>query len=109
MKYEVIILESAKYFLDELELKLKAKSFRTIQLLSEFGPFLPEPHTKKIVGVQGLFELRVKQGSNICRFFYFHYKDKVYVVTSGYIKKEQKTSRKEIEKAVNLFNEFNGE
>ena len=106
MRHEILILEKAKKFLDELELKLKAKSFRAIQLLSEFGPNLPEPHSKKIVGVSGLFELRVKQGSNICRFFYFHYRDKVYVVTSGYVKKDQKINRNEIDQAIKLMKEY---
>ena len=68
MNYEVIILDPAKDFLDSLEIKLRAKSYRTIQLLTEFGPFLSEPHSKKISGIDSLYELRIIQGNNICRF-----------------------------------------
>ena len=106
MTYEVIILSPAKEFIDSLELKLKAKSFRTIQLLTEFGPFLSEPHSKKISGYNGLFELRVIQGNNICRLFYFHEKGKVYVVTNGYIKKDNKLKKSEVEMAMKLFNNY---
>jgi phage-related protein len=103
MNYEVFILSPAKDFLDSLEIKLKAKSYRTIQLLNEFSPFLSEPHSKKVTGVDSLYELRVIQGNNICRFFYFHDKGKVYVITSGYIKKDNKLKKSEIEFAMKLF------
>ena len=45
---------------------------------------------------------RVKVGTDICRIFYFHHKDTLYVATSGYIKKEMKTDHGEIEKAQKL-------
>lgn len=99
MNYEVYILEPAKIFLDSLEIKLRAKAFRTVDLLQEFGPFLKEPHAKKITGSKDLYELRVKQGSDICRLFYFHDKGKIYIITSGYVKKSQKLNNEEIAKA----------
>lgn len=71
MKFKIQLLEPAEEFLLKLENKLKAKAFRTIELLGEFGPELREPFSKKIQGFEGLFELRIKQSSNICRFFYF--------------------------------------
>jgi len=106
MDYEVQILEPATSFLKSLNLKLRAKAYRTIRLLGEFGPFLSEPHSKKIKGYKSLYELRVKQGSNICRFFYFHQKDKVYIVTSGYVKKDRKTSKSELITAEKLMKQF---
>ena len=109
MEYEVQILESAASFLKSLDIKLRAKAFRTLRLLEEFGPFLAEPHSKKIKGYKSLYELRVKQGSNICRFFYFHQKGKVYIVTSGYIKKDRKTSKSELISAENLMKQFKEE
>ncbi len=47
MSFEVILLEPAVAFLSQVEVKLRAKAFRTIELLREFGPELPMPHTKK--------------------------------------------------------------
>ena len=93
MGYEVRVLTSATDFLETLEVKLKAKTYRSIKLLQEFGPFLSEPHSKKIKGFKSLYELRVKQGSNICRLFYFHHKGKVYIVTSGFVKKRIKPTK----------------
>lgn len=109
MKYKVKLLKPAEDFLFSLEGKLQAKALREIELLASFGPFLREPHSKSIKGYEGLFELRVKQGSNICRFFYYFHKGNVYVVTSGYIKKEQKTKKSEIIKAVELMKRFEEE
>ncbi len=106
MSYQVIILEPAFEFISSLDNKLKAKTFRTIDLLKEFGHFIKEPHSKSLKGNKGLLELRVKFGSNICRLFYFYHKDKIYVITSGYIKKQNKTSQKEINIANSIMNTF---
>jgi phage-related protein len=102
MAYEVNILETAKNFLDKLEPKLRAKSYRTIQMLAQFGPVLTLPHSRKIVGTEDLYELRVQQGNNVCRLFYFYYNKEIYIVLSGFIKKQQKTDLKEIEKALGI-------
>ncbi|UID82707.1 type II toxin-antitoxin system RelE/ParE family toxin [Leptospira interrogans] len=108
MKFKIQLLEPAEEFLLKLENKLKAKAFKTIELLGEFGPELREPFSKKIQGFEGLFELRIKQSSNICRFFYFFEKDRVVILTSGYIKKEQKTSKDQLIKAFNLMKGYKG-
>jgi len=106
MDFEVLLLNQAVEFLEKVPVKLKAKAFRTIELLKAFGPKLTEPYSKSLTGYIELKELRVKFGSDICRLFYFHHKGKVYIVTSGFIKKKQKTDRREIEKAIKLMNEF---
>jgi len=109
MKNEVELLEEAVDFIISLPVKMQAKIQRTIGLLKEYGYFLPEPHSKKIKGQKDLYELRVKLGSDICRLFYFHWKDKIYVITSGYSKKSNKTDRNQIERAIGLMNRFKEE
>ena len=109
MNFEVELTEKAVAFILSLSVKMQAKIQRTIDLLVEFGYTLPEPHSKKVSGTKFLHELRVKHGSDICRLFYFHYKDKIYIITSGYIKKSQKTDKKEIEKAIKIMNLFKGD
>ena len=99
MGFEVNLTEEVIDFIIALPVKMQAKIQRTIELLENFGYKLPEPHSKKIINSDNLYELRVKQGSDICRLFYFHYKNKIYVITSGYLKKDQKTNKREIEKA----------
>ena len=106
MSYSVVLLKKAEEFLDELEPKLAAKAFREMELLKEIGPMLSFPHTRKIEGTEKLYELRVKQGTNICRLFYFSTGKTIYIITSGYIKKTNKTDKDEIKRAVRLMNEY---
>jgi phage-related protein len=106
MKYRIVVLEPAYEFISSLEVKLRAKTYRTIDLLGEFGPFLKEPHSKSIKGYKGLFELRIKQGSNNVRLFYYHHKAAFYIITSGYHKKTQKTDANQIMKAVDIMKSY---
>ncbi len=105
MPYEVVLLQPAAEFLETLETKLHAKAVRTIGLLEHFGMQLPMPHAKKLTG-SDLWELRVRQGSTICRLFYFRHEDRIFVVTSGYVKKSDKTSPEQISRALRLKTEY---
>jgi len=46
-----------------------------------------------------LWELRIKQASDISRIFYFAEVDHSFVLLHGFVKKSQKTPRKESDKA----------
>ena len=105
MRYEIVLLEPAQEFISGLRAKLKAKTFRTIELLAEFGPYLSMPHSRKISG-KDIWEIRVQQGSDICRLFYFYHSQTGYIITSGYLKKTNRTSKREIEKADQLRVQF---
>ena len=105
MQFEVLLLDEARQFITKLPAKLKAKALRTIELLEQFGPELPMPHSRKLAGVD-IWELRVRLANDICRLFYFHLQKQIYIVTSGYVKKTDRTSRSEIEKAVRLKREY---
>jgi phage-related protein len=102
MKNKVKILGRAKSFILFLDVKFRAKVYRSIELLQEFGPFLKEPHSKKVRRYYNLYELRVIHGGNIFRLFYFHFTKNIYVITSGYMKKENRLSVSEIEKAISI-------
>ncbi|MES0490977.1 MAG: type II toxin-antitoxin system RelE/ParE family toxin [Leptospirales bacterium] len=105
MEYEVLLTSEAEEFINSiLDLKLKAKVLRTIDLLLDFGPYLSMPHSKSVKNGQGISELRTQQGNNIVRLFYFNSEEKLYVVTSGYVKKEQKLKQSEIFKAIEIMN-----
>jgi phage-related protein len=106
MKYRIIILEQAKEFLNSLEPKMLAKAYRTIGLLGEFGPRLTLPHSRKMTGTDDLRELRIQVATNICRLFYFHQGNKVYVLLSGFVKKRQKTDAEEIARALRTKQEY---
>lgn len=81
-------------FLSSLQPKLLAKTLRTIDLLEQNGNQLREPYSKYLE--KGLFELRIKQSTDISRILYFFYSDKKIIMTNGFIKKSQKTPRSQI-------------
>ncbi len=109
MKFDVELLEPAVEFILHQSIKMQAKIHRTINLLEEFGYQLPEPHSKKLSVVKNLYELRIKLGTDICRLFYFYWKEKTYIVTSGYVKKTNKTDKNEIQRAIGLRDKILGE
>lgn len=76
---------------------MKAKVVRTIELLETNGWELGEPHSKSLG--DGIFELRIKQSSNISRVLYFFYVNNKAILTNGFIKKTQKTPSSEIKLA----------
>ncbi len=86
-----------KQFLDSLELKMKVRAYRLLEILSESGNELREPYSKHLD--DGIFELRIKVSTDISRLLYFFYTGRKIIVTNGFIKKTQKTPRREIETA----------
>ncbi len=56
--------------------------------------------------IDGIFEIRVKSGSDISRVLYFFVIGRKFVLTNGFIKKTQKTPKNEIELAKKYRNEF---
>ncbi len=87
----------AKDFLDGLDQKMRAKMVRTIELLEKNGPDLRNPYSEYLE--DGIFELRAKVGSDISRELYFFFYDKKAILTNGFLKKSQKTPRKQLELA----------
>ena len=77
-------------------------------LLCTGGPvFGIGKHRKIPAGLQdGILELRAKVGSNISRVMYFFYDGKKAVLTHGFIKKTQKTPKKEIDRAIRYKEEY---
>ncbi len=73
---------------------MQAKVFRTIDLLEYNGNELREPYSKSLG--DGIFELRVKQGSDITRVLYFFFIGNKAIITNGFIKKTRKAPIGEI-------------
>lgn len=76
---------------------LLARYLRLTDLMLEFGSNLGLPHTKPIEN--GLFELRVKSKEGIARVFFCTKNGKKIIMLHSFIKKSQKTSKKEIKTA----------
>lgn len=91
-------------YLADLDAKLRVKTLRSLQLLREFGPELREPNTKPLG--EGIFELRTVQGNNTGRSLFFFFDGQKIVITHGFVKKQQKTPAREIERAKRYRNEY---
>lgn len=54
----------------------------------------------------GIFELRAKVGSDISRVLYFFIVDGKAILTNGFIKKTQKTPKRELQRAKDYRKEY---
>jgi phage-related protein len=81
------------------------KIFKVIEIIETYQR-VPSTHLKAIAGTKGLYEARIKLGSNIWRVFCFFDKGKLVILLNGFTKKTQKTLKKEIDKAVELMNQY---
>jgi phage-related protein len=97
-----------KDFLIQQPQKVQDKIFKIIEII-EFQQRIPEKYLKHLEGTKGLYEARIKLGSDIWRVFCFFDKGKLVILLNGFQKKAQKTPKSEIEKAVKLMNEYYNE
>lgn len=81
-------------FIEGLSEKAQAKLSNTFSLLKDFGTQVREPHAIKLTRTP-LWELRILGKDNI-RLFYIISKKETFLLLHGFIKKKQKTPRKEI-------------
>lgn len=96
--------EPAKEFLLSLDVKMRAKMLRTIEMLQNNGYDLREPYSKSLG--DGILELRAKVGSDISRVMYFFVVGRKAILTNGFIKKTQKTPKEEIARAKSYRDEY---
>jgi len=94
-----------KEFLIEQPQKVQDKIFKIIEII-EFQQRIPEKYLKHIDGTKGIYEARIKLGSDIWRVFCFFDKGKLVILLNGFQKKTQKTPKSEIEKAEKLMKEY---
>lgn len=91
-------------FIDNLETEVQAKVRNTLKLLQEFGIRLGEPHVRKLTDTD-LWELRIL-GRNNLRVFYVAVTSRTFILLHGFIKKKNKTPRKEIKIAEDRLIEY---
>ncbi|MFO7656690.1 MAG: type II toxin-antitoxin system RelE/ParE family toxin [Bacteroidales bacterium] len=97
-----------KYFIEfylSLELSVQEKIeyiFKVIRTVDR----IPEKFLKHIEGTDGLYEIRIKIGSNIYRVFCCFDVGRIVILFNGFQKKSQKTPKKEIDKALKLKHEY---
>ena len=84
-----------------------ARFVRYAERMEEHGPDLGMPHTRAMS--KGLFELRLKSAEGIARVFYCTIVAPRIVMLHQFIKKSEKTPRKELEIAQRRMKEIKDE
>ena len=92
-------------FLKKQPTKVQNKIFKIIEAIETLER-VPKNYLKAITGTKGLQEARISLFSNIWRVFCFFDGDKLVILLNGFMKKTQKTPKKEIEKALRLMKEY---
>jgi phage-related protein len=87
---------------------VKDKIIWTFELIEDL-PRIPEIYLKHIENTDGLYEIRVQQGSDKFRIFCFFDQGQLVVITNGFQKKSQKTPKQEIELALKIKGEYENE
>ncbi|HAO08284.1 MAG TPA: addiction module toxin RelE [Chryseobacterium sp.] len=110
MKVRTIILYKTYFtdFYNKLRQKVKEKivwAFKLIETIQQ----IPAEYLEHMEGTDGLYEIRVKLGSDIFRIFCFFDEGKIIVLANGFQKKTQKTPKTEIEKAIKIKTEYESE
>ena len=99
------------YFSDffvKQRLKVRDKIIWTIWIIEHLQQ-VPEDYLKHLEGTDGLYEIRVQQGSAIFRIFCFFDEWQLVVLANGYQKKTQRTPKTEIDKALRIKKQYEQE
>ena len=84
-----------KKFYDHQNEKTKEKIDFVLNLIANVE-MVPEKFLKHLEGTEGLYEIRVKSGSNIFRVFCFFDGGRLVILLNAFQKKSEKTPKKEI-------------
>ena len=85
--------------------KVQDKIFKVIEAIETLER-IPSQYLKHLEGTDGLYEARIKLGSNIWRVFCFFDDGKLVILLNGFQKKSQKTPKNELNKAIQLKQEY---
>jgi phage-related protein len=106
MQRQIIIYKN--YFIDFLkkqDLKVQEKIEYVLDLI-RFEKHVPNKFLKHLTGTDGIYEIRVITSFKSIRIFCFFDKGELVVLTNCFIKKSQKTPKKELKLAEKLKIEY---
>lgn len=95
-------------FFEKQKQKVKDKILWTFRII-ETQRQIPTDYLKHIEGTDGLYEIRVQQGSDIFRIFCFFDEGKLIILANGFQKKTRKTPKSEIVKALKIKKDYENE
>ncbi|MDP2683730.1 MAG: type II toxin-antitoxin system RelE/ParE family toxin [bacterium] len=90
-------------YIERLNSKIQAKVYKYLEHLRCNGEYLDEPYSRHITGK--VRELRVDFANSRHRIFYFTFIDKKIILLHAFLKKTKKTPKKEINKALDNYND----
>jgi len=97
-----------KYFIDfyiSLDSSVQEKIEYVFKVIKTVD-LIPQKFLKHIESTDGLYEIRIKVGSDIYRIFCCFDAGRIVVLFNGFQKKSQKTPKKEIEKALKIKEDY---
>ena len=106
MNRKIIFYEN--HFIDFYKIqnhKVKTKIKYVFELIKQVDR-IPEKFLKHITGTKGLYEIRIESESNIFRIFCCFDDDQLEVLFNAFQKKTQKTRKSELDKALNLLDNY---
>src|SRR5258708_3355167 len=83
---------------------IRIRLLKTLELMQKYGPDIGLPHT--LAMCKGLFEIRAKGQEGIGRYFYFMTTKREIIILHAFIKKTQKTPKKELDIALSRLGEL---
>jgi phage-related protein len=92
-------------FLKKQPKKVQDKIYKVIEAIETLER-VPSNYLRSIKGTQGLYEARIQLGSNVWRVFCFFDEGRLVILLNGFVKKSQKTPKKEIDKAIRLMKSY---
>lgn len=95
-------------FLKRQPTKVQDKIFKIIEAIETLER-IPANYLKLLAGTKGLYEARIKLGSDIWRVFCFFDQDRLVILLNGFTKKSQKTPKVELERAIKLMQAYHNE
>lgn len=95
-------------FLNSVDQKVQNKVFKIIEAIESLDR-IPSSYIKHLTGTDGLYEARIKLGSNIWRVFCFFDGNRFVILLNGFQKKSQKTPKQQINRALRLMKEYYNE
>ncbi|MBI2326720.1 type II toxin-antitoxin system RelE/ParE family toxin [Candidatus Curtissbacteria bacterium] len=109
-KWRIIYYETSQgnspvfEFIQNLDVRTQNKIAEALELLQDFGTLIGPPHSKKVTSTP-LWELRVVGGDNI-RIFYVAVVNRRFLLLHAFLKKKQKTDKREIKTAINRLDDY---
>ncbi len=94
-----------KDFLDSLTGEQAKKVLWVLKLVEDMD-ILPRQYFKKLTGREGIWEVRVGLGNDIFRLLGFLSKRRFLIPTNAFVKKTQKTPKREIALAIQRKKEY---